>query len=170
MTGLACRDATLDDAAAVADLFARCFVDTFAHLYRADDLDAFLAGITAQAFAEEIDSPDFAIRLAEIASGPIGFAKLGPPSPTIDSPPGTVELRQIYVLQPWQGQGVAQPLYEWAESEARRRGGRHLQLTVFIGNDRARRFYERRGFADVGRYDFMVGNQADEDIVMRKPL
>jgi hypothetical protein len=32
------------------------------------------------------------------------------------------------------------------------------------------RFYERRGFAAVGRYDFMVGNHADEDIIMRLQL
>lgn len=170
MTHFTYRDATLDDAAAVADLFARCFVETFVHLYRPEDLDAFLGGVTAQSFAEEIGDPDFAIRVAEVGSEPIGFVKLGPPGLPIETPPRTLELRQIYVLKPWQGQGAAQPLYDWAESEARRRGAEHLQLTVYIENERARRFYERRGFADVGRYAFMVGKQADEDIVMRKPL
>lgn len=170
MSELACRDAALGDAGTVAELFARCFVETFAHLYRPEDLDAFLGGITAQSFAEEIGDGGFAIRLAEIDSEPVGFVKLGPPGLPIETPPLTLELRQIYVLKPWQGQGVAQQLYDWAESEARRRGGKHLQLTVYIENERARRFYQRRGFAVVGRYDFMVGTQADEDIVMRKPL
>ncbi len=35
---------------------------------------------------------------------------------------------------------------------------------------RARRFYERYGFDKVGRYTFMVGAYADEDIVMRLAL
>lgn len=170
MTQVTCRDARLDDAAPVAGLFARCFVETFAHLYRREDLDAFLAGVTPQSFAEEIGDPAFALRLAETESGAIGFAKLGPPGLPIETPPNSLELRQIYVLGPWQGQGVAQQLYDWTESEARRRGAEHLQLTVYVDNERARRFYERRGFAAVGRYDFMVGKQADEDIVMRKPL
>jgi RimJ/RimL family protein N-acetyltransferase len=39
-----------------------------------------------------------------------------------------------------------------------------------VGNERARRFYDRYGFEAVGRYDFMVGNQADEDIIMMKAL
>jgi ribosomal protein S18 acetylase RimI-like enzyme len=46
----------------------------------------------------------------------------------------------------------------------------HIQLSVYIDNDRARRFYERYGFAAVGRYHFMVGAHADEDIVMRRTL
>lgn len=164
------RDATLDDSALVADLFARGFVETFNHLYRQEDLAEFLAGVTPEAFAEEIGSDDFAIRLAEEEVEPVGFAKVGPPSVPIETPPWTQELRQIYVLKPWQGLGVAQQLYDWVETEARRRGGEHLQLTVYVDNHRARRFYDRRGFVAVGRYDFMVGSQADEDIVMRKAL
>ena len=170
MSEVTYRDVTVEDSAAVADLFARSFVETFAHLYRQEDLDSFLAGVTAQAFAAEIADVGFALRLAEINGEPIGFAKLGPANLPVESPEGTLELWQIYVLKPWQGQGIAQQLYGWAEDEARRRGGTHLQLTVFIDNHRARRFYDRRGFAAVGRYAFMVGKHADEDIIMRKPL
>ena len=55
-------------------------------------------------------------------------------------------------------------------AEARRRGARALYLSVFIDNHRAQRFYARYGFEAVGRYDFMVGTHADEDIIMRLKL
>ena len=164
------RDVVLEDSAMIAGLFARSFVETFGHLYRQEDLDAFLSGVTDEAFAKEIGNADFALRVAEADGAPIGFAKLGPPSLPVDTPAGTLELWQIYVLGPWQGQGVAQQLYDWAETEARSRGGTHLQLTVYVDNHRARRFYDRRAFIAVGRYDFMVGSHADEDIIMRKAL
>lgn len=170
MSAITYRDAGADDAALVADLFARSFVETFGHLYAPEDLGSFLDGVTAEAFAAEIASPEFAIRVAEEEGKAIGFAKLGPPSLPIETPAGTLELWQIYVLKPWQGQGVAHDLYGWAEAKAQERGGTHLQLTVYIDNHRARRFYDRRGFVAVGRYDFMVGSQADEDIIMRKAL
>ena len=170
MTDVTYRDVTQGDAAAIAGLFERCFVETFAHLYEPHNLDAFLAGVTAEAFAKEIANPGFALRVAEVDGEAIGFAKLGPADLPIETPSGTIELRQIYVLKPWQGQGIAQQLYDWVEATARARGAGHLQLTVYIENHRARRFYDGRGFVQVGRYDFMVGSQADEDIIMRKAL
>ena len=53
---------------------------------------------------------------------------------------------------------------------ARSKTARHIQLSVYVDNHRARRFYERYGFEGEGRYAFMVGNHADEDIIMRLEL
>jgi len=170
MSSAVFRNAMLSDAALVSDLFERSFVETFGHLYAKEDLDVFLAGVTPEAFAEEIGCAGFAIRIAESDGAAVGFAKLAPPSLPVETPDATLELRQIYVLRPWQGTGIGQELYEWAEGEARRRGASFLQLTVYIDNHRARRFYDRRGFEQAGRYAFMVGSQADEDIIMRKQL
>ena len=59
---------------------------------------------------------------------------------------------------------------DWAIAEARQRGGRYVTLTVYIDNHRARRFYEKYGFEEVGKYVFMVGNHADDDRIMRLKL
>jgi ribosomal protein S18 acetylase RimI-like enzyme len=170
VSGILYRDARVADAALVADLFARSFCETFAHLYKPVDLTAFLDGVTSEAFAAELSEPSFEIRIAEADGTPVGFAKLGKPSLPVEAPPDTLELWQIYVLDGWQGGGIGPALFDWAAGRARDRGGRHLQLTVYVDNHRARTFYERRGFVEVGRYDFMVGNHADEDIIMRAPL
>ena len=170
MTAICYRQVMLDDAPLIADLFARSFVETFGHLYRKQDLDAFLAKVDAEAFAGEIANPQFALRVAHAGDEPAGFAKLGPPSLPVETPPGTLELWQIYVLKRWQGSGIGPQLFDWAVEEAKTRGAAHLQLTVFIDNHRARAFYDRRGFAEIGRYDFMVGEHADEDIIMRVKL
>jgi ribosomal protein S18 acetylase RimI-like enzyme len=45
-----------------------------------------------------------------------------------------------------------------------------MYLSVFIDNERARRFYTKYGFEDVGRYAFMVGDHEDTDVVMRRAL
>jgi diamine N-acetyltransferase len=167
MSAVSYRDATPADAAVVADLFARAFVETFGHLYSEKNLKAFLATVTADGYAAELDDPAFEIRIAEADGVAVAFAKIGPPSLPVEPPPNTVELRQIYVLSPWQGSGIGPALFDWAAGRARARGAEHLQLTVYVDNHRAKAFYERRGFSETGRYAFMVGNQADEDIIMR---
>ena len=68
------------------------------------------------------------------------------------------------------GSGVAVALMDWTIAESRRRGADHLNLSVFIDNHRARRFYDRYGFQFRGPYAFMVGNHADEDLVLSLEL
>ena len=164
------RDATLADAQAIAALFADCFTTTFGALYAPHNLALFLSQQSPHAFAEQLADPDFAFRLAEKDGRLVGFVKLGPPDLPGDTPPATIELRQLYVLPAWQGAGVAAALTDWAFAEARRRAKRHLQLSVFVDNPRARRFYEKRGFVEVGEYQFMVGDHVDDDRVMRVAL
>ena len=66
--------------------------------------------------------------------------------------------------------GIAATLMDWALEEGRRRGKAHMQLSVYVDNHRARRFYEKRGFVEVGHYQFKVGNHIDDDRVMRVAL
>ena len=100
----------------------------------------------------------------------LGYAKIGPPHLPFTPESGAVELRQLYVLGPWQGAGVGAALIEWVIATARSRGAEALFLSVFTENHGARRFYTRYGFEPLGAYHFMVGTHADEDIVMRLAL
>ena len=59
---------------------------------------------------------------------------------------------------------------DWTYAKARELGGDMLYLSVFVDNHRARRFYDRHGFGEVGPYAFMVGDHVDDDIIMRRPL
>ena len=172
MSNIRYRDATEDDAANISALFCISFTETFGELYAPDDLAAFLDSLSPEAFAREIDDPAYAFRLAEEADDCrlVGFVKLGPPNLPGETPPDTIELRQLYVLGPWQGEGIAAALTDWAFDEARRRGKRHMQLSVYVDNHRARRFYEKRGFVEVGAYQFKVGDHIDDDRVMRVTL
>lgn len=167
---IAYRHATLEDAPAIDGLFRQGFTDTFAHLYDPRDLAAFFAKFTQDDWREEIANPDYAFRLAEEDGRLAGYAKVSPVSLPIEPETPAAELRQIYVLEPWQGAGIARDLMAWVLAEARSRGAEELYLTVFIDNHRARHFYDRYGFEAVGRYDFMVGTHADEDVIMRLKL
>ncbi len=170
MTGLRFRTAGIEDASALAALGRESFTETFGHLYRPEDLDAFLSNHEETRWRRELSDPDFVVRLGESDGRAVAYAKLGPPSLPFEESEPAVELRQFYLLKPWHGTGAAEHLIHWVFGEARRQKARLILLSVFIDNHRARRFYERHGFEAVGRYDFMVGNHADEDIIMRREI
>ena len=167
---VAYRTAGPSDAPHLANLGRDTFVDTFGHLYQPDDLAIFLASHRPEAWAKELADPAFAVRVAEDGGAMIGYAKLGPPHLPFEPRGEAAELRQLYVTEGYKGAGVARTLIDWIIEQARDRRADHLYLSVFTENLRARRFYEKLGFEAEGSYAFMVGNHADEDIVMRLKL
>jgi ribosomal protein S18 acetylase RimI-like enzyme len=167
---IAYRDAVPADAATLDRMFDTVFCDTFAHLYRPEDLDAFLSSFSIADWEEQLRDPAFACRIAEVDGEPAGYIKLGPLKLPVEPDGPSLLLEQLYVLTVHHGAGIARALMDWAIEETKRRGAGRIYLTVFTDNHRARRFYDRYGFEAVGRYDFMVGNQADDDIIMRKTL
>ena len=161
------RSCGREDADALDALFRESFCNTFAHLYRPEDLEAFLSQFTREAWEAELADERYAFQVAEVDGKPVGYVKLGPPSLPVETCGQTIEIRQFYLLHQWRGAGIAHALMDWAIEEARVRGAQEMFLTVYTDNHRAKRFYQRYGFEEVGPYRFMVGTQADEDIIMR---
>jgi len=164
------RDAGPDDAATLAAIGRESFIETFGHLYTPENLAAFLVNHSQEKWRAELEDPRYAVRLGFVGGVNAAYVKLGPPSLPFEPAGPCIELRQFYVLKPWQGIGLAPAMMDWVIAEARRRGAGAIYLSVFTDNVRAQRFYDRYGFEAVGRYDFMVGSHADEDIIMRLTL
>lgn len=167
---VAYRNGRPGDGAALSKLFCASFATTFGHLYAQEDIAAFLCNKQPEHFEEQLADPAFAFRLAQQSGTLIAFAKCGPNELPLDEPDGAWELHQLYVAEEAKGLGISDALMNWALAEARRRQFRDLVLSVFIDNHRARRFYERWGFVEIGRWDFMVGNHPDDDRIMRVRL
>lgn len=55
-------------------------------------------------------------------------------------------LDELVVKPEYRGQGIGSKLMDWADSVFREHGVRQVELLVVVGNEDARRFYERRGF------------------------
>ncbi len=68
-------------------------------------------------------------------------------------------LYALRVLEPFQGQGIGSRLIAEAEQVLRARGYRRAVIAAAKGNERARRLYERLGYAvyaeDTGDWDFV---------------
>jgi GNAT superfamily N-acetyltransferase len=164
---------TKDAASSLGAMARQAFSDTFAHLYDPAQFAQFLEEAYGPGGSMErsLDDPSIQWQVAAVGDRPIGYVKLSPlvaPAPAPQA--GAMELGQIYVLSPWHGQGVADRLIGWAFETARAAGAPEIYLTVFDHNTRAKRFYSRHGFSEVGRCTFRLGDRVDDDRVWRKIL
>ncbi len=160
-----------DDAAAIADLFHRSFTATFGHLYAPEDLEGFLGDWTEDRFRKMCLDPDFSVFVGEDPEGRLlGYCMMGPQDLGIHSDQSWWVLRQLYLEENAKGTGLAEELVNMGIAESFAREIAEIYLTVWVNNHRARRFYERRGFIEVGSYAFRVGNTVDDDRILKLAL
>jgi diamine N-acetyltransferase len=170
--GVHIRAGTVQDAAALAAFAARTFAETFAADNSAADMQAHLSrtyGVAEQ--TAELSDPEVITLLVEAAGRLVAYAQVrhtsGPPCVEARS---ASELHRFYVDTVAHGTGVAQRLMAAVWDAARAAGIRHLWLGVWERNARAVRFYAKCGFVDVGRHDFVLGNDRQTDRVMVAPV
>jgi ribosomal protein S18 acetylase RimI-like enzyme len=170
---VALRLARAEDAPALCGLATDAFVAAFGHLYRADDLAAFLAeNRTAEAYREAMADPGTRVALAETGGTLAGYALIHWPSEFAGHSDASspLALHQLYCAPGMTGRGVGAALMDWALGEARALRRDAVQLSVWSENFAAQRFYARYGFAKIADIGFMVGAQRDEEFLLELRL
>jgi ribosomal protein S18 acetylase RimI-like enzyme len=94
---------------------------------------------TLESFRQRLHAALSEVRVVGPAGAPAGFSMLEGD-----------ELYQLYVSAAARGTGVAAALIDDAEARLAERGFAVAWLACAIGNDRAARFYEKRGWRRVG--------------------
>jgi ribosomal protein S18 acetylase RimI-like enzyme len=167
------RPATLADAPALAALGAQTFTAAFGHLYKPEDLAAFLAEVhDREAVAREIAGDECTHLLVEHEGALVAYCKLRCPSQyaALSDALNPLELAQLYALPQHTGQGIGARLMDWALGQAREGGHDAVLLSVYAENHGAQRFYQRYGFARIAEITFRVGNHFDPEFLYQLKL
>lgn len=160
----------MTDAAAVAELARRTFYDTFASAATNDPAD--MAMYLAEAYGvdqqtRELTNRDITTLIVEENGQAIAYAMLRSDHiPECVTGPAPLELWRFYVDRAFHGRGVAQALMARVKQLASELGAKTLWLGVWERNDRARAFYAKCGFIDVGDHIFLFGTDPQTDLVM----
>ncbi|MEZ5928653.1 MAG: GNAT family N-acetyltransferase [Parvularculaceae bacterium] len=170
--GVSIRRATLGDAQALAELGAVTFTETFGHLYKNEDLQAFLKkNHSPQAYEEILADPAWAVWIAEAPDGEkMGYAAAGPCGlPVPEMPEKSGELVRLYLLRAHQKSGVGGHMLatalDWLEKNFD-----HLYLSVYAENYGAQRLYQRHGFVKIHDYFYKVGEHSDPEWIMQRKI
>ena len=162
------RKADQSDAKKLSEIAERTFRDTFTAMNDAEDVNRYCRATYSESIqAAEISNPHMVTLLSEAEGNIAGFAQLrwgDAPDCVIAESPG--EIQRFYVVDAWQGKGIARQLMKSSIDEMKRHGSDVVWLGVWENNSRAIAFYRKCGFAEVGDHVFVLGSDPQRDIVM----
>ena len=166
------RYATSADNVLLAELGKQTFYETFATTNTPEDMAAYLAtSFSPDKQAAELADPVSTFLIAENDDATIGYARLRtgkPAAGVIGMTP--IELVRLYARQDWLGQGVGAQLMQACLDEAAKQGCDTIWLDVWEQNVRARAFYHKWDFVEVGTQLFQLGNDLQHDLILQRSV
>jgi diamine N-acetyltransferase len=167
--------ATTHDTKALLHFAQATFVATYAHLNEPLFFEQYVsAHFTAEIFEKELTDSQIEFWLIKENNDILAYNKLNinrlHDAQTITKPTdgSMMELERIYVAESQKGKGLGKILIEKALERAAFYACDWLWLGVWEKNERALGFYETMGFETFGSHYFYMGDDAQNDFLMRK--
>lgn len=161
------RRGSADDAEALALLAAQTFLETYRDFEEVQDNTDYVAKhFRVPAVAALLADPQATTLLAASGAELAGYAVLRAGStPSCVTGEKPLQLERFYLAEAAIGRGEGTRLLRAVQAEARRLDALTLWLGVYHRNARAIRFYEARGFCQIGERDFPFGGRIFVDPV-----
>jgi ribosomal protein S18 acetylase RimI-like enzyme len=166
------RKASPGDNVLLAELGARTFQDTFGPANTAEDMADYVSrSFSPSQQQAELSDPSTVFLIAQAGEEVVGYARLrqGPAPAQVRASMG-VEIVRLYAIQERIGRGVGHALMQACLDRADGQGNDVIWLDVWEHNGRARAFYRKWGFEDMGTQPFQLGNDLQNDILMARPV
>ena len=164
---LTIRRGTLDDAEALALLATRTFLETYRDFEEVQDNADYVADhFQVPAVAALLADPQATTLLAASGADLAGYAVLRAGStPSCVTGEKPLQLERFYLAEAATGRGEGTRFLRAVQAEAHTLGALTVWLGVYHRNARAIRFYESRGFHQIGERDFPFGGKIFVDPV-----
>jgi ribosomal protein S18 acetylase RimI-like enzyme len=148
------------------------FSETFAESNSAENMAKYLEeAYSHEKLSTELNDPNSIFYFAMIGQDVIGYLKLNMgASQTEVKDNDALEIERIYVLKSFQGKRVGQMLFEKAIKIAKEHHIAYVWLGVWEENKKAIQFYTKNGFVEFDQHVFVLGDEAQTDIMMKLQL
>jgi ribosomal protein S18 acetylase RimI-like enzyme len=160
------------DALSLSRLGKETFTETYARFNTQQNFQKYVkASFSKKATAEQLEDDRNFFLIAYLNNKQVGYAKLSENNkPFHDKSINAVELERIYVLKDFQGGGIGKILLDKCLAFAQLRKYPVMWLGVWEENLRALKFYQRQGFVVFGSHKFQLGDEEQNDYLMKKDL
>lgn len=166
------RIATDDDAETIALFSRKTFFDAFAPYNTSANMEKFMhEQFTYGSLVKEIKYPSNQFLLAYAANSLVGYAKLRDgEKPKELQDLQSLEIARLYVSSEMIGKGIGWQLMQHSVYIANQKNKQVIWLAVWENNKRAFEFYLKWGFEIFGSQVFVLGNDVQNDWLMKKHL
>jgi ribosomal protein S18 acetylase RimI-like enzyme len=148
------------------------FFQIFQEHNKAEDMEAYLtSSFSVEKLTQEINNPNTEFYFAKEGDIIVGYLKVNiGEAQTEQKDLNAFEIERIYVDRAYLGKKVGQLLFEKAVDIAKSKQVTYIWLGVWEENHRALAFYKKNGFIAFDKHVFMLGNDAQTDIMMKLEL
>lgn len=162
----------VDEVAELQQISRQTFLETFTQGNTQCNLEKYVAeNFTLAQLSQELANPNAAFYFARLHNKIIGYLKINVgEAQTVLTDLTALEIERIYVLQEFHGKKVGQLLFTKALDIARQIKATYLWLGVWEANKKAIGFYSKNGLVPFDKHIFMLGNDAQTDVMMRLDL
>jgi len=157
---------------ALQQIGRQTFAETFAESNTAENMAKYLEEAYAyEKLSTELNDPNSFFYFAMLDEKVIGYLKLNMgASQTELKDNDALEIERIYVLKEFHGKKVGQLLFDKAIAIAKEQHVAYIWLGVWENNKRALQFYTKNGFVEFDQHVFVLGDEAQTDIMMKLKL
>jgi ribosomal protein S18 acetylase RimI-like enzyme len=158
--------------AALQQIGRQTFSETFAESNSAENMAKYLEeAYSYEKLNAELNDPNSIFYFAKMDQNVIGYLKLNfGASQTELKDKNALEIERIYVLKEFHGKKVGQLLFDKAIEIAKEYHVAYVWLGVWEENKRALQFYTKNGFIEFDQHIFVLGDEAQTDIMMKLEL
>lgn len=172
MNSIAIKKIGLDQLVPLQEIGRKTFYDTFSESDSEESMKTYLAtSFSTEKLTAELENPNSEFYFATQNEVVIGYLKINfGPAQTELQDGNSLEIERIYVLQDYHGKKVGQLLFEKAMTIAKDNSCSYVWLGVWEENHRALQFYSKNGFVAFDKHIFVLGDEAQTDIMMKLVL
>jgi len=169
MQQISIQKTALNEIEALQAISRLTFYETFAEVNTEENMSSYLENdLSLECLSEELNNPNSEFYFAFFENEVIGYLKINFESAQKEQKTAnSLEIERIYVLKEFHGKNIGQLLLEHAFQIAKEKGNENVWLGVWEENKRAIRFYQKNGFEEFDKHIFMLGEDAQTDILMK---
>jgi ribosomal protein S18 acetylase RimI-like enzyme len=150
----------------------KTFYEFFAHLNEPANMEAYASeAFTLRSMQDQLNNTNSEFYFAILGGEIVGYIKMNfNDAQTEYKDKNALEVERIYVSGEHHGKQIGKQLLDFAINVASTKQFAYIWLGVWEHNAKALGFYKHQGFELCGQHDFMLGNDRQTDLLMKREL